>query len=102
METIKSINLTTRKFLAIGLVVLFSCFLLFLLDNDKGTIADIGKTSNLLGLLLYFVPTFLVSLFFDRRFSKKNDNVTSFVLSLVTAIPITFVLVICIMYLVPH
>jgi len=99
METTKTNSVTAQQFLTIALLVLLACFTLFSLDKDTHSFTDLFRPGNLFALVFYFTPTFLICLFFFIHFSKKRNRMISLILSLLTGIPLSFTLVICVFLL---
>jgi hypothetical protein len=86
-----------KQHITIALIVLVACFALFYLDKDTHSISDLFKVGNLIALIIYFTPTFVISIFLFNLFLKKTTGSKSMLLSLLTGIPLSFFLVICFM-----
>jgi hypothetical protein len=97
LETVKTKPATFKQPLIIALMVLVACFALFYLDKDTHSISDLFKPGNLVALIIYFTPTFIISIFLFNLFLKKTTGSKSMWLSLLTGIPLSFFLVICFM-----
>jgi hypothetical protein len=94
MEYTKTNTSTISQYLTIALIVILACFVLFSLDKDTHSISDLLTPQNLIALLFYFLPTFIISALLFELFLKKYDKNKSFTLSLMTGIPISFLIVI--------
>lgn len=96
-------NLSERKsMLLIALFTLISCWLLFYIDHETKNVTDLFKTGNLFALLLYFVPTFIICVLLYNWFFKKFDAKNSLFWSLVIGIPISFTIVLFVLYQLMH
>jgi hypothetical protein len=82
------------KYLVMALVVLSCCLILFSIDKETHSFNDLLKASNLMALVVYFIPTYLISCIFYTLFIKKKNKLDSLVLSLLIGIPSGFTLVI--------
>ena len=76
-----------------AVIVLFSCFLLGYIDHETKSVADLFKPSNLFALILYFVPTYAISMLLYNLFQRRN-NKNSLALALVVGIPVGFTVVV--------
>jgi hypothetical protein len=74
-------------------VILLCCFLLFYMDKDTKSFAQLFTRQNLAALLIYFFPTWMICYFF-YRFFRKRQNKDSFALALGLGIPVSFTVVI--------
>lgn len=99
MQTTSSPQSISKPTFLLAVFVLLSCGGLFWLDHETRSIGDLFKIGNLVALLVYFVPTFLVTFLFYLVLSKKNKNRKSLTLSLVIGIPLSFALIIFAFYL---
>jgi chromate transport protein ChrA len=77
-----------------GIVILLTCWLLFYIDHETHSIADLFTIGNLVAVLIYFVPTFLICLLFMALLMKRKNNHNSLTLALITGIPVGFTIVI--------
>jgi phosphoglycerol transferase MdoB-like AlkP superfamily enzyme len=102
MEYTKTNTSTISQYLTIALITILACFALFSLDKDTHSISDLLTPQNLIALLFYFLPTFIISVLLFELFSKKNNRTKSITLSLVTGIPISFLIVICFFLAIRH
>lgn len=84
-----------KAYFLIGTIVLIACILLFSLDKEMHRPSDYFDPGNLIALVIYFAPTFLLSSLLFGRFTKKYDHKESLFLSLFIGIIIGFALVIC-------
>lgn len=94
MGQIINIKSSTQQFSAIAMFIILSCFALFSLDKDTHAFSDLLKLGNLVALIVYFVPTFLICGFLIELFSIKLSTSKSLVLSLTIGIPLSFTLII--------
>tara|TARA_R110002072_G_scaffold174802_6_gene330426 strand:- start:4375 stop:4677 length:303 start_codon:yes stop_codon:yes gene_type:complete len=94
METTTTKPSPIQQNLKIALIVLVACFALFSLDKDVHTPSDLFEWGNFFALILYFTPTFLLSIFLFKYVSKKLHPSDSFLLALLIGIPFGFILVI--------
>jgi hypothetical protein len=102
MEYIKTNTSTFSHYLSIALIIILACFVLFSLDKDTHSISDLLTPQNLIALLFYFLPTFIISVLLFDLFSKKKNSVKSITFSLVTGIPIGFLIAICFFLSIRH
>jgi hypothetical protein len=82
-------------FLSVPVILLF-CFGLFWLDHETQSIADLFKPGNLVALMLYFFPTWLICSLLYTLFQKWNSK-NSFAWSLVLGIPAGFALMVLVL-----
>lgn len=94
MEQIINTRSSTKQLSAIALFITLSCFALFSLDKDTHAFSDLLKPGNLVALIVYFIPTFLISGFLYELLSKKCSTSKSLFLSLIIGIPLSFTLII--------
>ncbi|MCX6350733.1 MAG: hypothetical protein NTX03_02605 [Bacteroidetes bacterium] len=93
METSEKNVLRSQPILLIALIVLFACWGLFYLDHETKSINDLFKVGNLVALVLYFLPTFIICVLLHNWAAKKQwKNRISF--SLLLGIPVGFIIVI--------
>jgi RsiW-degrading membrane proteinase PrsW (M82 family) len=97
MENVKTTP-AVQHYFTIALCILLACLALFSLDHETHSVFDLFKPGNLVALVIYFTPTFIVSLFFYHLLSKKYNSQRSLVLSLVAGIPISFALLISLLF----
>ncbi len=83
----------------LALFVLLSCWGLFWLDYETKSISDLFKPGNLVALLIYFVPTFLITYLIYLFFHKKMDNKKSLIGAILIGIPASFTLIMLAFYL---
>ena len=102
MEVVKNKSSFALAYLKMAIIVLFLCLCLFWLDWETHSIMDLFKPGNLLALILYFTPTFIITILLFHLFLKKYSVGKSFTLSLLTGIPASITVVICVLlYLMP-
>jgi len=89
-------------YLTIALISLLACIALFSLDKETHSFSDLMRTQNLVALLIYFSPTFIFSVLFFKLYSMKKKRTISIALSVVTGIPLSFLLVICFLLAIRH
>ncbi len=94
MEVVKRITPTVQHYLTIAFSVFFACITLFLIDKDTQALTDLFKPGNLVAFIVYFSPSFVISVLLFRYFSKKFNKSDSLFLSLLIGIPLSFLLVI--------
>ncbi len=94
MEQIKNTKSSTQQLSAIALFIILSCFALFSLDKGTHAFSDLFKPGNLVALIVYFIPTFLISGFLYEFLSRKRSTSRSILLSLIIGIPLSFTLII--------
>ena len=83
----------------LALFVLLSCWGLFWLDHETKSISDLFKPGNLVALLIYYVPTFLITYLIYLFFHKKWDNKKSLIGAILIGIPASFALIMLAFYL---
>jgi hypothetical protein len=83
-----------RYELYIALVVFLSCLAIIAVDKDTHSWSDFFYPANILALLIYFTPTFILSCMLYRLFAKKNVSAKSFLFSLLIGVPVGFTLII--------
>jgi F0F1-type ATP synthase assembly protein I len=86
-----------KNYLVIGLSIFLTVALLFSLDKDIHGPSDLFRLGNLVGSMLYFLPTFFICMMLYRVFLRRNDRRESLYLSLVAGIPTGIVSVIVIL-----
>lgn len=92
-----------RKYIwAIAATILVACLLLFSLDSDPGQFSDLFHLDNLIGLVIYFVPTFFLCRLLYRLFQRKQNTTESLILSLIIGIPLSFALIIALLVSLKH
>jgi amino acid transporter len=74
MEQEKHTTPGIKQYMLIAFLAILSCFLLFSVDKDTHSFNDLLKLGNLAALVVYFIPTFLVSIILLKYFSKKKPN----------------------------
>lgn len=67
---------------------------MFSFDSDPGQFSDLIHLENLVGLAIYFVPTYFFCRLLYRLFQKKQNRTDSMILSLIIGIPLSFTLII--------
>lgn len=97
MNTTKATNTKSLPYLLIAVAVLLSCLALFYLDHETRSMADLLKPGNLIALLIYFLPTFLICALLYPFLLRKNQQGKSIFLSLLIGLPASFALVISFM-----
>lgn len=85
---------SAKPYLKMALAVLLSCWAVFWLDHETRQISDLFSPGNLAALVIYFVPTYLLSLLLFSYFSNSSSR-NSVLLSLLLGIPTGIALVIC-------
>jgi hypothetical protein len=97
-DTVKTVAQHTPKWVHIaaiaGIVAAFA--LLGLMDSDTGTWTDILHTDNILGLLIYTLPTGFVCRWLYYKWDKSNPVGLRLCMSLAAGIPTTFFIIIII------
>lgn len=83
-------TITLKQYFSIAISILLMCLLLFSLDRETHSFADLITPGNLLALLIYFLPTYIISLIFYTFFVKKYNSKTSIVLAIVSGALIGF------------
>ncbi len=99
MQTTSTPQSLAKPTFLLAFFVLLSCWGLFWLDYETRSISDLFNIGNLVALLVYFVPTFLITFLLFLFFLNKNNKRRSMVLSLAIGIPLSFTLVILAFYL---
>ncbi len=94
MENAKTTAPTALHYTKIAFIVLLACLTLFFIDEGSPDNSGLFNLGNLMGLLIYFIPTFALSILLFRYFSRKLYKSDSIFLSLLISIPICFFLVI--------
>jgi len=97
LETVtkNSTRMTTvvlKKYYWLGssFLVLFCCLVLFWLDKDTKAFTDLVQPGNLVALIIYFLPTFLLCSLLYYLFNKRMSWDNSFVLAHFIGIPVGF------------
>jgi NADH:ubiquinone oxidoreductase subunit 2 (subunit N) len=86
----------------LALCVLIACWLLFSLDEDTHGVENLFEPGNLIALLIYFTPTFLLSVLSYRYFAKKGSMAGGIAKALVVAVPLGFAVIIIALNLMLH
>ena len=73
--------------LIIALVILFRCGFLFYLDHETHSVSDLFTLPMLFVLMLYFVPTFIISGFLYLLLTKRYQQTKSLYLTLAIGVP---------------
>ena len=94
MEQVRHTTPGIKQYILIAFLTILSCFLLFSVDKDTHSFNDLLKLGNLAALVVYFIPTFLVSIILLKYFSKKNQMAKSITLSLLIGVPVCFTIII--------
>jgi hypothetical protein len=89
---------TTKSIVQIAFIVLFSCFFLFYIDFETKSVTDLFKLGNLFALILYFIPTFIICLLLYQLILMKTKTKKSLFWALIMGIPISFTIVVFILY----
>ncbi len=100
MEDVKTNAPTVLHYTALALSVLLACFALFYIDEDTHARTDVFTPGNLVALIIYFTPTFVISFLLFKYISKEINRFESIFYSLVIGIPLGFTLVIFLLYLI--
>ncbi|MDF1676193.1 MAG: hypothetical protein P1U44_10795 [Vicingaceae bacterium] len=86
-----NINLSFARFYYFfsALIVVLACFGLFYLDRETHSVTDLFQTGNLVVLVFYFIPTYILSclLYILFQYLKSTKSV---LLSLLIGIPLGF------------
>jgi amino acid transporter len=77
----------------LALIVLIACLLLFSLDHETTSFWVLFKTSNLMALLLYFLPTWSLTLVFLHLSEKYRPSKSHLLFSSLIGIPLGFTVV---------
>ena len=85
---------SAKNYFAIWLFVLLACWFLFWLDHETKQISDLFTSGNLAALAIYFLPTYLVTLF-CYVFLVKSGSKKPLFFSLIMGIPMTIAIIIC-------
>lgn len=91
-----TVNSSKQYHLISALIIVLLCFCLFSVDKDTHSISDLFKPGNLVALLIYFVPTWLLCYALYKMFERRN-NKNSFALALGIGIPGGFAIVIIVL-----
>ena len=96
-------KLSERKStLLIALFTLISCWFLFYIDYETKNVSDLFKSGNLITLLLYFVPTFIICVLLYNWFSQKVETKKSLFMAMVIGVPLSFIIIIFLLYQLMH
>ncbi len=87
-------TITLKQYFSIAISILLMCLLLFSLDRETHSFADLITPGNLVALLIYFIPTYIISLLFYTFYVKKYNRRKSMVLAIVSGALVGFFLVI--------
>lgn len=93
MNSVQIANRTRRELL-IALGVFLSCLALIAIDKDTHTWNDLFYPGNIVALLIYFTPTYVLSCLLYRVLSRRNAASKSIWFSLVIGVPTGFGLII--------
>ena len=97
MEAIRNKPSFALAYLKMGLIVMFFCLFLGWIDHETHSIMDLFKPGNIFALILYFTPTFLLSLLLFHLFVKKYAAGKSLTLALLSGIPAGIAVVMCVL-----
>jgi len=97
MEMTKTNSSDAQYALAVAFFVLIATWGIFYLDHETKSVSQLFDTGNLVALVIYFLPTFFISFFLYNIFSRKKTKRKSLILSLLTGIPLGFILVMIIL-----
>jgi positive regulator of sigma E activity len=89
-----TVTLKKYSWLGSSLLVFFCCLFLFWLDKDTKVFSDLVQPGNLVALIIYFTPTFLLCSLLYYLFNKRMSWDNSFVLAHFIGIPVGFAAVI--------
>lgn len=84
---------TANFIITASVAILASCWLLFSIDKDTHHFSDLIKPNNLVVLVIYYVPTWIVSLSLFLIFKKMNIRYKA-ILALSLGIALSFTLII--------
>ncbi len=98
MENVKTTTPAALHFATLALSVLLAFLALFYMDEGTTALTDLFTPDNLLALILYCTPTFVISFFLFKYLSKEMYKSESIFLSLVIGIPLGFSLVILLLF----
>src|SRR5690242_13301261 len=90
----RALNLEKYYWLFSSVTVLFCCLFLFWLDHETKSVADLIQIGNLVALVIYFIPTFLLCSFLYFLLHKIMSWDNSFTLAHFIGIPAGFTLII--------
>ena len=76
--------------LIISVTVLIATGFLFAIDKETHQFSDLLSSGNLVALVVYFIPTFLICLLMHHVLSMKMSNTKSMFLSLLLGVPVSF------------
>lgn len=85
---------SAKNHLFIGLFVLLSFWFLFWLDHETKQISNLFTSGNLAALVIYFLPTYLVTAF-CYVFLVRSGSKKPLIFSLILGIPMGIALIIC-------
>ncbi len=99
MHIVKTNPVKSLSFLFIAAGVLLACWGLFYLDHETHSVRDLFKPGNIVALLIYFIPAYLICMKMHHFFIKKYDEIRSISLSLLAGLPLGFTVIILFMIL---
>ncbi len=98
MENVKTTTPTVLHYATIALSVLLAFLALFFMDEGTSALTDLFTPDNLMALIIYCTPTFVISFFLFKYLSKEMFKSESILLSLVIGIPLGFSMVILLLF----
>ncbi len=98
MENVKTTTPAALHYTTIALSVLLAFLALFYMDEGTSALTDLFTPDNLMGLIIYCTPTFVISFLLFKFLSKKMYRSESIFLSLVIGIPLGFLMVILLLF----
>ncbi len=88
-----TLSLSRTYYLVSALIILMLCFGLFYLDKDTKSIVDLFKPGNLVALMLYFFPVWLLCFMLYSLFRLKKQK-HRVIMALGIGVPVGFAAVI--------
>lgn len=95
-NTSKTKQVSGSYLVASLIVVIIFCLLLGFIDRETKSIADLFNLGNILALLLYALPTYIICILFQQLLFKRNSK-HFFLLAHVMGIPLGFAIVMLIL-----
>lgn len=97
VQTVQNARPTGIQYLITAAAVLAACWLLFSLDKETHSFADLLTPGNLVALAIYFLPTYMLCCAMLDVFIRRHVA-ASMAKTLFIGIPSGFSIVICFFY----
>jgi hypothetical protein len=91
-------KVASLQYLKIAAVVLLSCAALFSLDSETRSVSDLFTPENISAWVIYAIPTIIICSLLYWAVNRKGRKKGSMTLSLAVGIPVSFVIIITLLY----